>query len=43
MSSIVGIISKGGMPFSVLMYEIILNKVMAYWTILVAILLIMLI
>ena len=41
--SIVGMISKGGMPFGALIYGIILNRVEVHWTILFAALLIILI
>lgn len=40
--SIVGMISKGGMPFGALVYGIILNRIDAHWTMLVAALLMVL-
>ncbi|AEG60306.1 major facilitator superfamily MFS_1 [Desulforamulus ruminis DSM 2154] len=43
MFSIVGMISKGGMPFGALVYGIILNRIEVHWTVMSATLLIMLI
>lgn len=41
--SIVGMISKGGMPFGALLYGIVLNKIETHWTILAADLLMLII
>ena len=43
MFSIVGMITKGGMPFGALVYGFVLNSVEMHWTILTATLLMMLI
>lgn len=43
MFSIVGMITKGGMPFGALIYGIVLNRVQVHWTILAANLLLLLI
>jgi hypothetical protein len=41
--SIVGMITRGGMPFGALVYGIILNRVAMHWTVLAAALLMMVI
>jgi predicted MFS family arabinose efflux permease len=40
--SIVGMITRGGMPFGALVYGMILNRIEVHWTVLAAALLIML-